>query len=488
MLAGFDISQMGLKDLNELFEYFKSILNAIDEGIHVINRDGITIFYNYAASQFEGTDINEVIGKHILEVFPSLTRETSTLLRVVETGKPIYNYQQTFVNYKGKNITTLNSTMPVLYNGRVIGALEVSKDITKVKELAEKVVDLQAELYSFKKNRNKETNGIIKYTFDDIIGESPEIQKVKNIAKRIAMTNTPVLIYGETGTGKELFVQSIHNASLRRDKPFIAQNCAALPKNLLEGILFGTIKGGFTGAEDRPGLFELADGGTFFLDEINSMDLELQSKLLRVLEEGYIRRVGDTKLRKVDVRVIAAMNIHPQEALKNKLIREDLYFRLSVVNLYLPPLRDRKNDIPVFIDHFIKKYNRELGFSIRGVSSEVREAFMRYSWPGNVRELENVLLGAMSICEDDIIKLENIPENIRFFCGNGDVKDTKKEFSELMPLRDAVEELEKNLIIKALKQSHGNISHAASLLSIPRQTLQYKIKNLNLSGILDAYK
>ena len=212
---------------------------------------------------------------------------------------------------------------------------------------------------------------------------------------------------------KELFVHAIHNASKRKDKPFITQNCAALPANLLEGILFGTAKGGFTGAEDRQGLFELAHGGTLFLDEINSMPLELQSKLLRVLQDGSFRPVGQTKTINVDVRIITATNIPPEEAVKYKLLRKDLYYRLNVISLSIPPLRERKDDIPILTNYFIDKLNQKLGKSVKGVSKEVMDIFISNPWEGNVRELENLIEGIMSIYDIDLIDIEHIPTKFK---------------------------------------------------------------------------
>ncbi|WP_284142968.1 sigma 54-interacting transcriptional regulator [Caloranaerobacter azorensis] len=268
------------------------ILDYLDEGIHIIDDRGNIVYYNRAAQRLDEIEGDKAIGRHILEIYPSLTYETSTLLKVIKTGQPIFNVEQTFVNYKGDRITTLNTSLPIKANGKIIGALEISKDITQVRRLSEKILDLQKELFNDNNKKPNKSKHTAKYTFVDIIGQSEEMLRLKSLALKASMVSSPVLIYGKTGTGKELFVQSIHNASPRKNKPFIAQNCAALPSGLLESILFGTVKGSFTGAEDRPGLFELANGGTLFLDEINSMPLDLQAKLLRVIQDGSIRRVG----------------------------------------------------------------------------------------------------------------------------------------------------------------------------------------------------
>ena len=250
------------------------ILDYLEEGIHIIDKNGKIAYYNIFAEGIDGVESKRVIGKHLLEIYPSLTEHTSTLLTVIGTGKPIFKEEQTFLNYKGKKITTINSSIPIVSDGEILGAIEISKDITTVREMSEKIVDLQDQLFTTKADtkalKSKEN---AKFTIEDIIGQNAEMLRLKKIALKAAETDASVLISGDTGTGKELFVHAIHNASKRKDKPFIAQNCAALPSSLLEGILFGTTKGGFTGAEDRPGLFELAHKGTLFLDEINSMPL-----------------------------------------------------------------------------------------------------------------------------------------------------------------------------------------------------------------------
>lgn len=449
------------------------ILNYVDEGIQIIDDKGKILYYNKPAQRRDEVEMDKAVGRHIFEVYPSLSHETSTMIKVMETGKPIFDAEQTYVNYKGDKITTVNSSIPIKENGRIKGAVEISKDITKVRELSEKIVDLQYELYRDTKS-SKENKEKAKYTFVDIIGQNSKMLKLKSKALRASQTSSPVLIYGETGTGKELLVQSIHNASGRKNKPFIAQNCAALPSNLLEGILFGTVKGGFTGAEDRPGLFELANGGTLFLDEINSMPLELQAKLLRVLQDSSIRRVGSTKTVDVDVRVITATNTELEDALKNKMIRKDLYYRLNVINLTIPPLRERKDDIEVLVEYFINKYNNKLQTKIKDISKEVLNIFKKYDWPGNVRELEHVIQGILSIEETDIIDVENLPYQFH------DYVDESIDFTKVGNLNEEVNKLEKDIVLNALNKTDWNITKASQLISVPRQTLQYKIKKYNI--------
>lgn len=453
------------------------ILDYVGEGIQIIDPRGRIIYYNRTAAELDDINKEDTIGRHILEIYPSLSPDTSTLLQAIRTGKPIFNNQQTFINYKGKKITTINSSIPITSKGKIVGAIEISKNITDVKELSEKLVDLQEKLYKDQDRKSrKESSGAI-YTFADMIGRSKAILDIKAIALKAAQTASPILVYGETGTGKELLVQAIHNASNRRDKSFIAQNCAALPGALLEGILFGTVRGGFTGAEDRPGLFELADGGTLFLDEINSMPLELQVKLLRVLQDGTIRRVGEVKTRQVDVRIIAATNTEPETSLENKELRRDLYYRLNAVELWVPELKERADDIPLLVHYFIDKFNHLFDQRVRGISERALTLLKRYDWPGNVRELEHVIEGAMNLMEGDEITLESLPQKFRYLQQDaGEVRRNKGDHS----LKDAVEALEKQMIAQSLENCDWNVSHTAEELDIPRQTLQYKIRKYDL--------
>lgn len=447
------------------------ILDYVSDGIQVIDKTGRIVYCNRTAAILDDINREDVIGKHVFNIYPSLEEQTSTLFRVLRVGIPIYNVEQTFTNYKGKKITTVNSTIPVKLNGKVVGAIEISRNITDVRVLSEKVIDLQNKIYGGRDKEDTEEDES-EFSFEDIIGNSKELLRIKSIAVKAALTSSPILVYGDTGTGKELLVQAIHNAGRRKKKSFVAQNCAALPSNLLEGILFGTIKGSFTDAGDRPGLFELANGGTLFLDEINSMPLELQAKLLRVLQDGRIRRLGDIKTTKVDVRVIAATNIAPEIAVEKGFLRKDLYYRINAITIGIPDLKDRKEDIPLLTEHFIKKYNKMLYRNIKGISGEVASIFQSYNWPGNVRELQHVIEGAMNIIDGDIITLEYLPKNLINFYE----EISTDAVTENLPLNDALKNLERKMIKDALKNTDNNISQAAALLDIPRQTLQYKIK------------
>ncbi|MDF2616015.1 MAG: domain S-box protein [Sedimentibacter sp.] len=461
-------------------KYFDALIQAINiitDGIHIVDASGKIVYYNVAAKQLDEIDVDKAIGRHILEVYPSLSFDTSTILKVLKTGKPIYNVEQNFVNYKGDKISTLNSTLPITYNNKVVGALEVSRNITKVRELSEKIVNLQRELYETSESLEKTSKPLAKFNFLDIIGQNKEMLKLKSLGLKAAMSDSPVMVAGSTGTGKELFVQSIHNSSNRKHKPFIAQNCAALPSNLLESILFGSVKGSFTGAENRPGLFELANGGTLFLDEINSMPLELQTKLLRVLQDGRVRRVGSSNTVDVDVRVISAINTEISEVVENKQLRQDLFFRLNVITLVIPDLCKRKEDIPILVEHFIKKYNDKCSKFFSGISKEVMDIFMEYSWPGNVRELEHAIESAVSLYDGELIREEHLPFQFKNY---HPIYSSSLDTSVIQPLNVAVDKVEREIIISALEQTDYNIAKAAKLINVPRQTLQYKIKKLDI--------
>ncbi|HBB29420.1 MAG TPA: sigma-54-dependent Fis family transcriptional regulator, partial [Clostridiales bacterium] len=451
-------------------KFFDALIKAIehiDDGIHIIDASGKIIYYNQAAKQLDEIDVEKAVGRHILEVYPSLSFETSTLLQVMKTCKPMYNVEQNFTNYKGNKISTVNTSLPIVYNNKVVGAVEISKNITKVKELSEKIVKLQNELYENKNTNNKNKN-MANYTFLDIIGHSKEMQKIKSLGLRASESDSPVLISGPTGTGKELIVQSIHNSSKRKNQPFIAQNCAALPNNLLESILFGSVKGSFTGAENRAGLFELANGGTLFLDEINSMPIELQAKLLRVLQDGRLRRVGASTTIDIDVRIVSAINAPLNKVLELGQLRSDLFYRLSVITFEVPPLKERVEDIPLLVDYFIKKYNEKCNKFFSYISSEVLKIFMDYEWPGNVRELEHTIESVISLYDGEVIREEHLPFQFKNIHNNK--KDIIIDSNSIRPLEVSLQRYEKEIIASALEKVDYNVSKAAKLLNVPRQT------------------
>lgn len=458
----------------EYLSILQNILRHVDEGVHVLDKNGNTIIYNDAMSKLEKMETKEVMKKPFGEVFKNLNSENSTLLKALKSRVTTSNLKQTYLNKDGKEITTINTTLPIIINDEVIAVVEVAKNITKMAEMSHTILKLQNEIG---KPETAKTKKIKKYNFNNIVGGSSNFTDVIERAKKASKNSASVFICGETGTGKELIAQSIHYESMRKDKSFIAQNCAALPESLLEGLLFGTSKGGFTGAVDRAGLFEQANGGTLLLDEINSMPYELQAKLLRVLQENYIRRVGGTKDIPIDVRIISTSNESPETILKDGKIRKDLYYRLNVIQLNVPPLRERKDDIIMLVNMFIHKYNDRLNKEILSISKEAQESILKYDYPGNVRELENIIMAAISMADDNerILGINHL-SNL----------DASREYDnrELEMGDEGIDEylgnLEKCIIEKALENNNFNITKSAEVLKIKRQTLQHKIKKYNI--------
>ncbi|CAM4221506.1 MULTISPECIES: sigma-54 interaction domain-containing protein [Bacillus] len=461
--------EINFKQIIEMNMLYETLLNELDIGIHIINEESKTIIYNRKMMEIESMERSDVLYKSPLEVFAFEENKNSTLIEALKLGKTNKNIKQTYFNNKGQEITTINNTFPIIENGKIKGAIEISTEINHSKQ-------------TMKTSLSRKPNN--KFTFDHIIGDSSAIQSVITEAKRVIRTSSSILLVGETGTGKELFAQSIHNESQRATKPFISQNCAAIPDTLMESLLFGTNRGAFTGAIDKAGLFEEANGGTLLLDEINSLGPALQAKLLRAIQEKTIRRIGGTQEKEIDVRIIATINEDPLEAITHNRLREDLYYRLSVVTLCLPPLRERKEDIPALVQHFIEKYNIQFGLSVTDLDVHVREFLYAYDWPGNVRELEHIIEGSMNLVEEEnIITAFHLPTHFR--------ERIKKEFN-MQPfltnndadapktLKHTIEAMEKNYINQILKEYHGNISQAAKFLGLSRQNLQYRIKKLHL--------
>ena len=456
----------------------REILINIDEGIHFIDNSGKTIIYNDCMEKIEKMSKTYVMSKSFMDIVDEMNIKNSTLLEVLNKKKIIENNMQRYVDKNGKEITTLNTTIPIINGNDFIGALEISKDITTIETLSEQVMSLK------KNSTNKENKLEGKYKFEDIIGNSKLMKASIKKSEKASKSDASVFIYGETGTGKELISQSIHYASNRKGHPFIAQNCAALPESLFEGILFGTIKGGFTGAVDRPGLFEQANKGTLLLDEINSMPMTLQAKLLRVLQEGYVRRVGGIKDIPVDVRVIATTNESPTEILNENKIRRDLYYRLNVINIEIPPLRERKEDISLLCDMFIKKYNKKLNKNVKGISYDSINYLKKHNWQGNVRELENVIYSTMSMMDNE----KNIVPEMILLNDYYHLKEKKinENYSlddlEYKTLDHIIGDIEEGYIIESLEKTGYNVSKAAAILGINRQNLQYKMKKYNIKN------
>jgi arginine utilization regulatory protein len=462
---------------NHMSQLMVQSLNILNDGIHIIDRHGITVFYSTGLEKIEQNKSSNVVGKHISVTY-RLDEDSSILLKVLKTGKPVKNHRTTYFTRKGNEISIITNTFPLFEGQEIIGAVSVNSNITSNKQLVDAVIHLQRQLYS---NVNK--NGT-QYTFEDIIGQSTALKNSVQLAKRIAVNMSPVLIHGETGTGKELFAQSIHNHSIRSKGPFVAVNCAAIPATLLESVLFGTVRGAFTGAEDKTGLFEEADQGTLFLDEISSMDITLQSKLLRVLESKTVRRLGGKTDIAINPRIISAINIDPQEAIKINILRQDLYFRLAVVTMNIAPLRKRLPDIPPLTDYFIQSINKIMNKKVEGASTDVFNIFQKHNWPGNVRELQHAVEHAMNYAEDkaQLIELKHIPPHLlqkyrldKYAAG---MIDPLSKILSGNNLKEILQSIEAEIVQNALNQNNKNITRTARSLGMSRQNLQQRIKRL----------
>lgn len=480
--------------LHKITALYESMLNSIDEGILAVDKKGKIIFMNRAQENLDNLKFNKIKGSHISKYY-DLNENTSLLLQLVKTGNKLSRQPQYYFTRGKHSVNVVTSCTPIFIKNKISGAVSINQDFKVTMELYDRISYLiekenKDKEQKVKKSKKFSSNGT-RYVFDDIVGNSKKLRESIKSAKRAAITPSNILIYGATGTGKELFVQSIHNESEYAKQPLISINCSALPDTLLESILFGTVKGAFTGAVDRPGLFEQASGGTLYLDEINSMPLFLQPKLLRVIQEGCLRRIGGTEEIKVSPRIISSINVNPIEAISKNQIREDLYYRLAVVTVGIPPLQERKDDIPLLTKFFIQMYNKQLNKKVIYVTNEVMDFFMSYHWPGNVRELQHVIEGSMSILESDAryITINDIPKHMipeKYGQDDNDepLAQTYCSSKYRLPLLKALEDTEKKEIIKVLKALNGNISRSARQMGMSRQNLQYKIKKYEIDVCL----
>ncbi len=374
-----------MQDMNSID--FMSVLNRLDDGVLISDVNGTILFFNTAQSKIDGISAEKAIGMKVTKIY-ELNNRTSMIMQCIAHNASIKNKNFFYRTYKGKVVNTITSVYPLYANGQVSGAICFVKDY--------ELLSRPAPMSTREPLQTNLGNGT-RFRFSDLIGSSSGFMQAVNIARKAAASSSPIMIQGETGTGKELFAQSVHNHSPRRNQKFVAVNCAAIPHDLLEGMLFGTSRGAFTGALDRPGLFEIAHASTLFLDELLTMPMDLQAKLLRVLQENRVRRVGSVKEIKVDVKIISSVNQDPRAAIRDGLLRTDLFYRLGVVMIKLPPLRERAGSMGELAGHFIKKYNARLGTNVKSIAGEVMELFNAYHWPGNIRELEHLIEGAMNM-------------------------------------------------------------------------------------------
>jgi len=432
------------------------ILDSINEGVFTIDLDWRITSFNQAAERITGVDRQDAMGKPCCEVFrASICEGSCALRRTLSTGKPVVNATAHIVNQSGQRIPIRLSTAILKKpDGTVIGGVETFQDLSQIEQLQKQLT--------------------ARYTFEDIVGRSPAMVSLFELLPRIAESDSTVLIEGESGTGKELFARAIHNLSRRRRKRFVAINCAALPDTLLESELFGHKAGAFTDARrDKPGRFALADGGTVFLDEIGDISPAMQVRLLRVLQERRIEPLGSVEPIKVDVRVVAATNKDLLSLVRAGKFREDLFYRIRVVYLKLPPLKQRREDIPLLIDRLIAKFSRLQGKDIAGVSPEVLARLMEHDYPGNVRELENIIEQAFVLCQGGLIELHHLPPELR---------PVTSQAGGEHGTPTTLKSMERLLIAEALRRHHGNRKRAAADLGINPSTLFRKLKALKIES------
>lgn len=452
LMASKLIEQAMVRETENVLEQLNAVIDSIKTGILVADSQGLITYYNQAAEDLTGIKKSRTIGCHLNDIFLNCD-----LVEVLHTGKSIQNKE---VNIQKDDLTKriIISANPIQKGEEIIGVVTTLRGIHDFKKM---VTDF---------GLSDESSG-----FNTIIGKSEGIKKAKKKASKIVNSSSSVLIRGESGTGKELFAKAIHETGIRKEENFISINCAAIPEELLESELFGHEAGSFTGASQggKLGKFELANKGTIFLDEIGDMPLSLQAKLLKVIQNKSFYRIGGVEEISVDIRIISATNKNLEELLERNQFREDLFYRLNVIPLEIPPLRERKEDINLLIDYFIDKYNQKLNKNIKGITEEVKENLHNYQWPGNVRELENVIEYAINMETTDQIRSDNLPA--RIIGSNIDQNDFN--------IDKKVDQLEKRLIIKALDtfgwDTEGKLK-AAKKLGIGKTTLYNKINQYNI--------
>lgn len=461
--------------INSLYE---NILDKVDEAIYAYDQNGRLIYMNRAGEKVEGQKREILVGKKEAEIWG-----TNEVLPLIRDKKSIENKRMYYTIPSGKRIHISHSMYPYFNDHEMLGCFSITKDVTQTDNMIMNIYELQSKLRS-RLQTHIPINGT-RYSLNDIVGDSEAIKKCVRDAYKVSKHKSNILIYGETGTGKEIFAQGIHNVGPNNKEPFIGINCSAIPSNLLESLLFGTIQGAFTGALDTKGLFEQAGGGTLFLDEVNSMPIDMQTKLLRVLQEKKYRRIGDIKDKSVGCRVISATNVEPTETIKLGQLRQDLYYRIATVTIQIPALRERTSDIGLLIYYFMNKYNKTFNTKFESIDCNLINACNNYHWPGNVRELEHMVESALNLAEDNekILRLDLFPMLI-----NNEAVYNQKPVSIVEGFKDIkkidlnkeLSNYEIELIKSALINNKGNIAATARQLSVHRSVLYNKMKKLDM--------
>ncbi|MGD2215288.1 MAG: sigma 54-interacting transcriptional regulator [Gemmatimonadales bacterium] len=433
-------------------QFFETVLRCVADGVFTVDKDWRISSFNRAAERITGVSAQRAVGRRCSEVFHSdLCEQLCPIRETLETGSEVIDRPARILTSKGKPIPiSVSSAILRAENGTLLGAVETFRDLSTIEQLRKEILS--------------------QYTFEDIIGKSEAFQKIFAILPDIAASGSTVLIEGPSGSGKELLARAIHNLSPRRKRPYVVVNCGTLPPNLFESELFGYRRGAFTDAKtDKPGLITKAEGGTIFLDEIGDLPGETQMKLLRLLQEREYHPLGGVKMLRADVRVVAATNRDLPSLVSQGKFRDDLYFRLAVVRLSIPPLSERRQDIPFLIDHFIQRFNARRGTRVQGVTPAVMEILMRHPLPGNVRELENIIEYCFVLCHNGLIDVRHLPDELQ--PPEGPLPAAQKP-APPTPL----EQSEAEAIRLALSRNQGNRDKTAAELHISRTTLWRKMK------------
>ncbi|MFR9192983.1 MAG: sigma-54 interaction domain-containing protein [Anaerovoracaceae bacterium] len=476
-----------------MMDYIKIINDIIEtsgkkyDSLSIINKEGIVEYTKRIKNDLDMISYDkERMGKTIFEAFQNLNVNNSSVLKTIYSGKVTKNERQVLISGNTK-VVVEGDTYPIFDDhGNLQGVVDALRYL---------------EYYNYNKANDSEDDGVL----SAIVTKSQKLKRIKDRLPEIAKNDSNVFLYGETGTGKEIFARAIHLLSNRKNHPMITQNCAAIPQNLMESTFFGTETGGFTGAENKLGLFELANHGTLFLDEINSMDVQMQAKLLTAMEKGVIRRVGGQRDIPFDTRIICASNEQPQVLMQSGRFREDFYYRISSVKISIPPLRERREDIIPLTEHYIKLYDRKMGKSITGLTEMTLETFMNWYWPGNVRELRNTIESAFNFETTDKITLGSISELLEEINNKGaeyhagliesgnkalsdgqssDIERVKQMLAAgCVNIEELLEDYERKIILEALKQNR-KLKVAAEKLGISPQRLDYRLRKLNLKDFL----
>jgi arginine utilization regulatory protein len=485
------------------YKEFLPFFDGFSEGLLIVDRIGTIIYYNTAMADIDELEPDAALGSKVLEAY-ELSEESSLVMQCLKNQQPIIDRPLLYRTCRGKVANTIHTVFPLFKRDLLEGAICLVREYNVLEETISSI-----SLPRSKQLLPNET----RFDFEAIVGSSIDLLRAVNTAKMAAKTPSPVMLYGETGTGKELFAQAIHNHSGRKISRYTAVNCAAIPENLLEGLLFGTISGAFTGARNKMGLFERASGGTIFLDELNSMPTGLQAKILRVIQERKVRRLGSLRETEVDLKIISSVNKEPHVAISENALRPDLFYRLGVVFIPIPPLRERKEDIVLLARHFLAKHNQALGRRVTDISSDVLSLFNNYDWPGNVRELEHVIEGAINlVMSSQSIERRHLQGHLTAWQrlrGQSGIEETptavtssgyggpfERQANALTPadvglaagqleirksLLASQADQEKAVLQDALATNAGNVTRAARSIGISRQLFTYKMKKYQLN-------